>query len=256
MTDAPGSAKRKRLLSWEGVALSVLFGMGLLLWPFLAFGAIFIFDSPIQSREDWLSRVTVAYCIWFYPLTYFATFGIYLALRLCGVWRLLSCQAWILPVVAYFLVQAIAASPDLEEADPKRIEILYRTDHAAVLAACREVMANRLSYRLAEEKESDRLVIDPTDPKLPAVIRALKPTSVITDDENSLYMQLHRGSDDFGLDAASETHASSANLSRRDELVLIPGLTYFERGLTYGDGMVYRERLRHLKPDDAPEPTW
>jgi hypothetical protein len=32
-----------------------------------------MFDSPLQNRSDEVSRYTVAYFIWFYPVTYVVT---------------------------------------------------------------------------------------------------------------------------------------------------------------------------------------
>src|SRR5689334_5099945 len=65
----------------EGRVLATIFGIGLILWPFLSFGAIFMFDAPIQSRGDLLHRTSLAYFIWFYPLTYAATLLAYHSLR-------------------------------------------------------------------------------------------------------------------------------------------------------------------------------
>jgi hypothetical protein len=128
---------------WEGRALAVLFGLGLILWPFLSFGAIFLFDSPIQSRSDLVGRYTVAYFIWFYPLTYALTLLLYYVLHRYGVWRLLSCLAWIFPGVAYFVLPTVAGWRNTARADAKRIQLLFRTDYNAVLIACREVMTHR-----------------------------------------------------------------------------------------------------------------
>src|SRR5882757_5130157 len=125
--------KKSRDWRWEGRALAILFGVGLFLWPFLSFGAIFMFDSPLQNRSDELNRNTVAFFIWFYPVTYAATCLLYYLLRRCGVWRLASCFAWGLPVAVYFILPAIAGWQDVEQTDAKRIQFLYRTDHAAFL---------------------------------------------------------------------------------------------------------------------------
>jgi hypothetical protein len=50
MTGASLPIEKKRILQWEGWALAILFGFGLILWPFLSFSAIVMFDSPIHSR--------------------------------------------------------------------------------------------------------------------------------------------------------------------------------------------------------------
>src|SRR5215469_5715794 len=131
---------------WEGIALAVLFGLGLILWPFMSFGAIFMFDSPIQNRTDLVGRYTVAYFIWGYPLTYVATLLAYYLLRRFGVWRVVSCLAWGFPVAAYFILSAYLTWQG-RPANAGRVQLLFRTDHTALLAACREVMANRNDFK-------------------------------------------------------------------------------------------------------------
>lgn len=238
---------------WPGRALAMLFGFGLVLWPFLSFGAIFIFDSPIQSRSDLLARYSLAYFIWFYPVTYGATCLVNYLLRKCGVRRLFSCFAWGLPVVVYFILPTVVAWRGVEDSNPKRVQLLYRTDHVALLAACREVMANRNTFE--QRREDFRAHIDPKDPNLPAIILALQPTSIITDDENSVYLQLHGGSDDFGVYAYSE-HEASRHTNSTEQILLTSGLLFFDRGLTYKDRDKYLSKLKALKPDDAPNPKF
>jgi hypothetical protein len=254
---ASSRAEKKGIFQWEGAALAILFGVGLVLWPFLSFGAAFMFDSPLQSRSDELARYSVAYFIWFYPVIYSATILAYYLLRRFGAGRLVSCFAWGLPVAVYFVLPAVMGWRGVEDSDPKRVQLLYRTDHVALLAACREVMANRNVYK--QRNENFRSFIDPTDPKLPAAIVALQPCEIISDDDDSVYLQLHGGSDDYGVYAYSEKvahrHIDVSN-GWSGEIQLIPGLLFFDRGLTYKDRAEYLNKLKAMKPDDAPSPKW
>ncbi len=240
----------------EGRTLATLFGFGLVLWPFLSFGAIFIFDSPIQSRSDLVDRSTIAYFIWSYPVTYAAAFLAYYLLRRFGAGRLVSCFAWGLPVVVYFLLHAVVAWRGVEDSNPKRVQLLYHTDHVALLAACREVMANRNTYKQRREDFHFRSFIDPKDPKLPAAIVALQPRQIISDNENSVYLELHGGSDRYGVEAYSEKAAGRLTNDRSGTIQLTSGLLFFDIGLTYKDRAAYLNKLKAMKPDDAPTPKW
>ena len=101
-----GPTEERNVWYWEGIVLAALFGLGLILWPFMSFGAIFMFDSPIQSRSDEAGRYTVAFFIWGYPVTYVITLVAYYLLRRFGIGRVVSCLAWGLPVAIYFILSA------------------------------------------------------------------------------------------------------------------------------------------------------
>lgn len=254
-------AGKPSIWRWEGRALAILFGVGLVLWPFLAFGAIFMFDSPMQNRSDEVSRYTVAYFIWFYPVTYGVTFLSYYVSRRCGVWRSVSCMAWGLPLVAYFIVPALAGWNDVEQANSKRVQILYRTDYAALLAACREVMTNGNSFRHWERNGSE--VIDPKDPKLPSVIATLQPTfigfwSYNGSDVASVSLGLHDGIDNLNVVAYSEQYAKSQTNGVTGDLRLISDLWFDDEEFSYQDTVRtnYINKLKAMRPSDAPTPIW
>src|SRR6266853_3979617 len=109
MTSTSLPTAQQRIFHGELRALAIFFGFGLVLWPFLAFGAIFMFDSPIKSRSDLLGREAFAYFIWSYPVTFAASCLAYYLLRRFGAGRLVSCFAWGLPIVVYFLFPVVLA---------------------------------------------------------------------------------------------------------------------------------------------------
>jgi hypothetical protein len=255
-TPASEPTEKERIFEGEGRVLAIFFGLGLILWPFLAFGAIFMFDSPIESRSDLLSREAFAYFIWGYPITYAATCLAYYLLRRVGAGRLVSCFAWGLPVAAYFLFPVVLARRGAD-ADPKRVQFLYRTDHAALLADCREVMAHRNTYK--HRKEDYRFFINLKDPKLPPSIVALHPCDIISDSDDDVYLDLHRGSERFGVMAYSEKTANSHTNDvggSSGQILLTPGLLFFDERLTYKNHAEYLKKLKAMKPDDAPAPQW
>jgi hypothetical protein len=253
MTSASLQTEKPRIWRWEGITLAMLFGLGLLLWPFLSFGAIFVFDSPIQSRGDLSDRTALAYFIWSYPVTYGASLLAYYLLRRFGAGRVMSCLAWGLPIAVYFILPTVVGWQSVDS-NLKQVQLLYRTDHVALLAACRDVMTNRTAFIQGSED------IDPKHPKLPAAIVALHPRHISSRNDDSVYLELRSGSDRYGVFAYSEKtaskHTSDTNESYMGEIQLIPGLLLFDIGLTYKDRAEYLNKLRAMKPVDAPTPKW
>lgn len=255
MTSSLLATEKPRIWRWEGRALAILFGIGVILWPLLAFGAIFIFDSPLQNRSDEVGRYTVAYFIWFYPVTYAATGFLYYILRRCGIWRWLSCLAWGLPVIFYFNLPALAGWNDVEQANSKRVEFLYRTDHAAFLAACRKVITNRNTFKHWEKNGWE--FINPRDPKVPTAIAVLRPTYIAPDDD-SVSVGLEDGIDSLVVIAYSQQFVNTHTNGYSGDLRLMPGLWFSDKEFTYQDTVRsnYINKLEAMKPDDAPTPKW
>jgi hypothetical protein len=221
----------------------------------MSFGAIFMFDSPIQNRTDLVGRYTAAYFIWFYPATYAVTLLAYYLLRRCGVWRVVSCLAWGLPVAAYFILSANLAWR-AEASNAGRVQLLYRTDHAALLAACREMTNHRNAFaKLRERYGSD--FINPKDQKIPAAIAALRPNSIIVSDD-SVLLELHGGFDSYGVVAMWGQAATDYTNTMSQDVLLIPYLWFQDDELRYQDTdrAAYLNKLRALKPADAPAPKW
>ena len=255
MTSASLPTEKPRIWRWEGRVLAILFGIGVLLWPFLAFGAIFMFDSPMQNRQDELTRFTVAYFIWLYPVTYAATCLLYYIVRRRGVWRLASCFAWGLPVAVYFILPAVAGWRDDGRENSQRVQLLYRTDPVALLAACRTVMTNRNSFKHWERNGNE--FIDPRGPGVPAAIVALRPGSIAVGDD-WVSLGLHDEMDRLVVVAYAEQSANSHTNGASGNLQLIPGLWFSDEGFTYRDNdhAGYIKKLKAMKPDDAPTPKW
>jgi hypothetical protein len=56
----------------EVIIMRWIFGIPLVAWPLFSYGAIFLFDAPIESNKDELERMLMVYSVWFYPLFYLA----------------------------------------------------------------------------------------------------------------------------------------------------------------------------------------
>lgn len=52
------------------IAVNAIFGLGLIAWPLLAIGWVFLYDVPTCSTLDELSRITYGLSICLYPVCY------------------------------------------------------------------------------------------------------------------------------------------------------------------------------------------
>jgi hypothetical protein len=82
---------------------------------------------------------------------------------------------------------------------------LKEGDHQALLAACRDLIKRRQEFRPdGQPGGSDEVVsVNPTDPRLAAVIRELEPTDVSVS-ASRVRIELHGGHDHFGFYAFAE----------------------------------------------------
>src|ERR1051325_7496387 len=166
----------------------------------------------------------------------------------------------VLLAVAYFgwpfIFFGIAAWRDVQHSKSERVQLLYRTDHVAILAACREVITNRHTFTRDGDwhgtENSDQSFIDPKDPRVPAVIVALRPRDIIASDSD-VHLELHDGFDHYGVIALTEQGASSRTNGFSGPFQLIPGLWYYDEGLTY-DRAAWMEKLKGMKPHDVTDP--
>jgi hypothetical protein len=83
--------------------LSIVYGLlGLLLlpWPIASFTAIFLFDAPIRSLGDEISRYLAVFAIWLYPVFY----GVALVISLGSLRKKKSLAVITLPALLPLLV--------------------------------------------------------------------------------------------------------------------------------------------------------
>lgn len=168
----------------------------------------------------------------------------------------------VLLVVGYFgwpfIVFGIVAWRDVQHSNRERVQLLYRTDHVALLAACRQVITNRHTFAPDRDwhatENSDRSFIDPKDPRVPASIVALQPRDIIASDSD-VHLELHGGFDHYGVIAFSEHAASSQTNGFSGPFQLIPDLWYYDEGLTH-DRSAWIKKLKGMKPHDIPDPRW
>lgn len=99
----PAPRPRWSIVGW---ILAVVFGLGLLLWPFLSMGALFIFDAPIEGRVDEIQRYTFLLLTVFYPVLYGAGFLLYWLLRRCSIGGGAALFSWLIPALTpiYYVI--------------------------------------------------------------------------------------------------------------------------------------------------------
>jgi hypothetical protein len=113
---------------------------------------------------------------------------------------------WLLAVFVLRLV--------LFDEAPKE-ELLLRSDHGAVLAACREIMEKQGTYRVnpsvgggGSAEDRRRRSPDPTDPRIPEVIRSLGPSSIQVESDR-VVVEMGGGFYHYGFVALSEESCAS-----------------------------------------------
>jgi hypothetical protein len=144
---------------------------------------------------------------------------------------------------------------DWHTSNRERRQLLYETDHAALLAACRQVIANRKNYPRApwDAGDPESTDIDPADPLLPDIIRGLEPRDIYVTDE-MLRLELHGAFDHYGVKACSAT-AEIDPRQRSSGIELLPALVYHDDGL-HNDRDAWIKKLKDMKPREADEPAW
>jgi hypothetical protein len=133
-----------------------------------------------------------------------------LAIAVPAVVLLLLFFALIISVAWFFTIRLT------ESRFTKSQTLLSDTDHQAVLAACREMMIRRKRGEPTGE-------VEPTDPIVPQLLRALHPARIIVGDD-FVQLEMHGGFDHYGFYAYSE---GSQEEGRDGGKQLIKGLWFY-----------------------------
>jgi len=161
-------------------------------------------------------------------------------------------------VLAPFIRMFHGINLDVRRSNEERVQLLYQTDHAALLAACRSLMTNRNAFTREGSSPSTNHThesfIDPKNTNLPPIIQKLEPSYIEVTDEY-LSLELHGGFDHYGVEAVSERAMTNEGNGLSGPFELIPGLWYYDEGLTYNRDR-WMKKLRKMKPSEAAVPTW
>jgi hypothetical protein len=112
--------------------------------------------------------------------------------------------------------------------EERRYALLYATDHHAILAAAKEILAKRGAYRPDPKWDSPSADLpDPNDPNMPASVKALRPNTIAIED-NYVQFEMGAGFFHYGL-VASPVAAFDPNQLRTGMayVKLINGVWYY-----------------------------
>jgi len=119
-------------------------------------------------------------------------------------------------------------------AEQKRVQLLCKTDHQALLATCREVLQREDLEPGMRYKAS----------QFPQVIRELAPSAVSMTRDNFLIIGIHGGMNRFGVHAYPEDFKVPFKGFEYGDKELIPGLWYYDED--YLHNPEYDKRIEAL----------
>jgi hypothetical protein len=135
---------------------------------------------------------------------------------LLGIWAL-CLIAVAIPAVAFLVTLVWPIYRDIERVNADKERLLHATDHAAVLAACRELMrAHAGPHR----------VLSGDNPLLPEPIRSLHASDVSVDSD-FVSIEMHGGFAHYGFRAFAE---GVENHDCGDAVKLLDGLWFYGPG--------------------------
>lgn len=126
-------------------------------------------------------------------------------------------------------------------AQARRVDLLYRTDHATLLKACRKILSE-------ETKGKYNVVIDrhPRVSGFPDAILRLKPTYVRIYDCNYVRVELFGGMSHFGVLAYPVDFIPPFETFDYGDKELVEGLWYYDDG--YREDPNFEDYIQSLRP--------
>lgn len=129
----------------------------------------------------------------------------------------------------------------------RRVRLLYKTDHQALLGACRE-LSRRVS--VGDLKPGKYLLSGSSRRKevsqFPQPILDLGPINVFIDYDGRVMLEMAGGLDHFGVSAYPEDYKKPPHTEKLGDKKLIPGLWYYDDG--YRDNPEYEKIIEALRP--------
>jgi len=132
-----------------------------------------------------------------------------------------------------------------KQAKEGRIRLLYRTDHATLLDACRKIIKDKREGKWPEGRYNVSFRPHPDAAKLPETILKLKPTWLWINNERVM-IEMFGGLDHFGVYAFSKGF-SEADQKKYGNKKLLDGLWYYDDG--YRKATNYDQYIESLRPE-------
>ncbi len=150
-------------------------------------------------------------------------------------------------VLGYLVIRGFVFSTG-RDVRQRQVRLLYKTDHQALLEACRELSGRVVRGDLKPGTYSIRRDPDPETSRFPQVILDLEPSYVYIDENNSgrVMLEMFGGLGHFGVQAYTEDYKKPHLCFEYGDKELIPGLWYYDDG--------YRRNPEHGKIIEALRP--
>ncbi len=129
-----------------------------------------------------------------------------------------------------------------KDAKESTIQLLYKTDHEALLKACREVLKEG---KWEKKRYNFPVVPDPNTPSFPKAILKLNPSYIVIYDEGFLSIEMMGGMSQFGILAYPEGFVPPSKSFYYGDKKLIEGLWYYDDG--YREDPNYEQYLESLR---------
>jgi len=154
--------------------------------------------------------------------------------------------AGVILIVAGWILFIVMSCGDYER--ELRVQLLYRTDHQALLEACRELSTRVGKRELKPGMYRIRAARDPIVSRFPRIIVDLAPSYVVVDEDGRITVEMLGGTDHFGVKAYPRNYRKPAfaDFTYGDK-ELCDGLWYYDDG--YKElGADYEKRIEALRP--------
>jgi len=128
----------------------------------------------------------------------------------------------------------------IKQSQQRRVLLLCKTEHHALLKAGREILSQVPKDILNPQPNGIRHIGDiglPSGVDIPQAIRDLKPRGCLVSLDGYLTLEMHGGMDHFGVQIYPEDFKEPEELGsnfKYGDRELLPGLWYYDEGYLYG----------------------
>lgn len=133
-----------------------------------------------------------------------------------------------------------------------RVKLLYKTDHQALLASCRELSKRVTDGNMENGPYELRSGPDRRIAGFPRPILDLRPNNVYINHDGRVILEMLGGLDHFGVYAYPEDYEKPPHLEKLGHKKLLDGLWYYDDGYQYCNSPEeyeeYDKYIESLKP--------